>query len=83
MRALILIAGLCLLGAVALAHQLTPGNEIVTGTLRIPNGSSPAATCSVGELFLDTDETVDTNCTTVADNSICVCAPADTWTSKT
>lgn len=51
-----------------------------TGTVaRILGGASPAATCTVGEIFVDTDETVDTNCTTTADNSLCLCVATDTW----
>lgn len=45
------------------------------------NGAAPAATCVVGEIFLDTDETDDTNCTTTADNSLCLCTATDTWTA--
>jgi len=54
----------------------------VTGTVAlIGGGASPAATCTVGEIFIDTDETVDTNCTTTADNSLCLCTATDTWTA--
>jgi hypothetical protein len=47
----------------------------------IPNGAHPAATCTVGEIFIDTDQSDDTNCTTTADNSLCLCTAADTWTA--
>lgn len=47
--------------------------------LIIPNGATPAATCTVGEIFIDTDETDDTNCTTTADNSLCICVATNTW----
>lgn len=52
------------------------------GCVRVPimNGKFPPATCIPGELFLDTDETVDTNCTTTNDNSLCLCVAANTWT---
>lgn len=46
---------------------------------RFPTGATPPATCSTGQLFIDTDETVDTNCATTADNSICVCHTTNTW----
>ena len=55
------------------------GALIVTGRVGIPNGAAPAATCTVGELFLDTAEGTDTNCTTTADNSLCLCVATDTW----
>jgi len=42
-------------------------------------GAFPPATCNLGELFIDTDETVDTNCTTTTDNSLCLCIAANTW----
>lgn len=44
-------------------------------------GASPAATCTAGQIHIDTDQTVDTNCTTTADNSLCLCTAADTWTA--
>lgn len=42
-------------------------------------GASPPATCLAGSTWIDTDETVDTNCTTANDNSLCCCIAADTW----
>ena len=51
----------------------------VPGTLGIPIGAAPAATCRPGQVFIDTDETVDTNCTTALDNSLCCCSATDTW----
>ena len=42
-------------------------------------GVGPPATCSVGELFLDTNEIFDAICATTADNSICVCHATNTW----
>ena len=47
--------------------------------VKIPAGGIPPAWCDVGELWLDTDEAVDTNCTTTADNSICACHTLNTW----
>ena len=43
-------------------------------------GASPPAFCEVGQVFVDTDETVDTNCDTIGDNALCLCTAADTWT---
>lgn len=45
----------------------------------IPSGAAPAATCTVGSIFIDTDQTDDTNCATTADNSLCICTATDTW----
>lgn len=42
-------------------------------------GASPNATCTPGTVFIDTDETDDTNCTTTSDNSLCLCVADDTW----
>ncbi len=42
-------------------------------------GAFPPATCAVGAIFVDTDPAVDTNCTTTADNSLCLCILTDTW----
>lgn len=64
---------------------ITTGGELdgtEGGAVRIPNGSAPPATCSVGAIFLDTDETVDTNCTTTADNALCYCVAANTWAAN-
>lgn len=47
----------------------------------ITTGAAPAATCTAGQIHVDTDETDDTNCTTTADNSLCLCTAADTWTA--
>ena len=47
--------------------------------LAIPSGAFPPATCRVGEIFLDTVETTDTNCTTTSDNSLCLCTATNTW----
>ena len=56
------------------------GSLAVTVEMIIPNGADPAATCTVGSIYLDTDETKDTNCTTTADNSLCLCTATNTWT---
>ncbi len=42
-------------------------------------GASPPSECEPGATWIDTDETVDTNCTTTNDNSLCCCIAADTW----
>lgn len=42
-------------------------------------GAFPPATCTPGQIFVDTDETVDTNCPTVADNALCYCITANNW----
>lgn len=44
-------------------------------------GAIPAATCTAGQIHIDTDETTDTNCDTTADNSLCLCTADDTWTA--
>jgi len=49
--------------------------------IRLQNGAAPDATCLEGEIFIDTDETDDTNCTTAEDNSICLCVGTNTWVS--
>jgi hypothetical protein len=54
---------------------------LALSALIIPNGAAPAATCATGEVFIDTDETNDTNCATTADNSLCICTATNTWTA--
>ena len=49
--------------------------------VRLTIGDIPAATCVVGSIHIDTNEGVDTNCTTGADNSLCLCTAANTWTA--
>jgi len=44
------------------------------------SGPHPPIACEVGMIWVDTDETDDTNCTTQADNSLCLCVAKDTWT---
>lgn len=56
--------------------QITSSVQLV-----IPNGAAPGATCIVGSIFLDTNETNDTNCTTTADNSLCLCTATNVWTA--
>ncbi len=53
-----------------------------TGTTVIANGAAPPTTCTVGTIFIDTDETNDTGCTTVADNALCYCVAANTWAAN-
>lgn len=55
--------------------------DATSGRVLLANGATPPATCTVGEIFLDTDETNDTNCTTTGDDSICICSATNTWTS--
>lgn len=55
------------------------GAVLITGRVGIPIGAAPAATCTAGEVFIDTDETSDTNCTTTADNELCLCVATNTW----
>jgi len=52
-----------------------------TGVVSMPDniGAAPAATCAAGTFWIDTDETDDTNCTTTADNSLCLCVATNTW----
>lgn len=63
------------------------GDIVLDGTnsiIAIQSGADPAVCTMVGELYLDTDETDDTACTTTLDNSICVCTAAGTpgtWAS--
>lgn len=45
----------------------------------LPSGAEPGPVCTLGELFLDTDETNDGQCTTTLDNAICACVAANTW----
>ena len=61
------------------AEVVVPAGSFSGNEYLASSGAAPAATCSVGELFIDTDETDDTNCTTVADNVICICHTANTW----
>lgn len=58
---------------------VTVSGVVVPTAIVIPHGAAPAATCTVGEIFLDTDETDDTACSSVADNSLCLCVAANTW----
>jgi hypothetical protein len=48
---------------------------------RVSVGAFPNAVCTTGDMHVDTDETDDTNCTTTADNSLCLCTATDTWTA--
>lgn len=42
-------------------------------------GPYPNAECVPGSIYLDTDETDDSNCVTVNGNSLCLCVATDTW----
>lgn len=58
----------------ALTADSVQGTKVMVGI-----GAAPPATCTAGEIYIDTDETNDTNCTTTADNSLCLCVAANTW----
>lgn len=51
----------------------------VSTALGIPSGDDPASTCTTGDLFMDLDQTVDTDCATTADNTLCCCVAPNTW----
>ncbi len=42
-------------------------------------GASPPSTCTVGTIWIDTDETDDTTIATTNDNSIILCVATNTW----
>jgi hypothetical protein len=67
--------GLCA-GGVAVLHATS---SLVSFPVNI--GAYPPATCVAGAVFIDTDESDDTNCVTTADNSLCLCVVTDTWVS--
>lgn len=79
---LALVVGL-VSGASLLAFAATTFHDgiVFATSVAIPNGAAPGATCTVGDIYLDTDQTVDTNCSTTADNSLCLCTAANTWTA--
>lgn len=58
--------------------RFNASNRLFTALFNI--GAFPPATCAVGTIFIDTDETDDTNCTTTLDNALCLCLVANTWT---
>ena len=68
---------------VILAAAQASAIQINDDVLGLPDGAFPPATCEVGEIFFDTDETVDTNCTTTLDNTLCLCTAANTWAELT
>ena len=59
--------------------EIAAGAVEFAGQSILTIGASPAATCTAGVIHIDTDESVDTNCTTTADNSLCLCVATDTW----
>lgn len=63
------------------AVSATAAQLNILSNVALTAGADPGATCTAGEIFIDTDETVDTNCTTTADNSLCLCTAANTWTA--
>jgi hypothetical protein len=64
-----------------LVDQAGKASGAGTGAFVQNNGADGGATCTAGEVYLDTDQTTDTNCTTTLDNSFCVCTATDTWTA--
>ena len=81
---LIILIGVAIgatLNPTTLEYDFKEGFRTTGGTSAIRHGIAPPATCTVGGIFIDTDETDDTNCTTTADNSLCLCTAADTWTA--
>jgi len=78
MRRLLLVLVLALPVLVhAAGEECMP--SVACQRVQLPSGNHPPATCRVGEIFIDTDETDDTNCTTTHDNSLCLCVAANTW----
>jgi hypothetical protein len=67
------------LNPTTLEFDFKEGFRTTGGTSGIRNGAAPPATCTTGGIFIDTDETDDTNCTTTSDNSLCLCVADDTW----
>jgi hypothetical protein len=66
-------------GVLAASTSVTaPTGSFTTATV-IANGASPPATCTVGSIFLDTDETNDTVFATTNDNVLLVCGTTNTW----
>ena len=62
--------------------EIEAGTLDATANMEIPSGTDPAATCTVGEIYLDTDgSTTATNCTGGAAGipRICGCASTDSW----
>ncbi len=57
-----------------LGEMSWPDDEI-----NMTSGVFPTADCDPGSIHLDTDETDDTNCTTINGNSLCLCVATDTW----
>ena len=58
-------------------------NSVLDGStgsaLRIPNGADCPATCSLGDVFMDTDTSSDSSCTSSFDGAVCGCYAADSW----
>jgi hypothetical protein len=68
-------------GAVTSATTVQGATVTATSVAIIPSGAAPAATCTVGSIYIDTDETNDTNCATTLDNSLCICTATNVWTA--
>lgn len=54
------------------------GGEVPDRITAVRSGAAPTECREVGQLFYDTDETDDTNCTTTADNVMCRCTAVGT-----
>ena len=44
-------------------------------------GAFPPALCTPGTIWVDTKASDDTNCTTTANNSLCLCTAPNRWTA--
>lgn len=61
---------------------LSSVGRLTVDILNVPSGASPPATCTVGDMFWDTDETDDTVITTTNDNALLFCGATDTWSIR-
>jgi len=64
------------------SDEIEAGTLDATANMEIPSGTDPAATCTVGEIYLDTDGvTTSTTCGTAgAGPALCICGATNTWT---
>jgi hypothetical protein len=66
-------------------RKFSTGEITVKGTLAaddaltVPHGSDCPASCSVGQLFMDTDSDTDLHCTSSFSGAVCGCYADDTW----
>lgn len=70
-------------GITNLAGGFTADGGAFTSTVSFQGsnniGAYPPSTCIPFSIFMDTDETDDTNCMTTNDNSLCLCVATNTW----